>query len=101
MTVQCTPTANDVQAILNANCTSCHSSAAAPRGLTLVDVRTVVGTAAVECTQKLRIVSGDSVHSYLVDKLLGAAQDGGCFSGKQMLASDISLITSWINAATP
>ncbi|HEY1537711.1 MAG TPA: hypothetical protein VGF76_27010 [Polyangiaceae bacterium] len=39
---------------------------------------------------------------------LGAAQDGGCFSGKQMplgkaplSASDISLTTSWINAGTP
>jgi hypothetical protein len=58
--------------------------------------------------QKLRIVSGDSVQSYLVDKLLGAAQDGGCFSGKQMplgkaplSASDISLIASWSNAGTP
>jgi hypothetical protein len=108
VTVQCTPTASDVQAILNANCISCHSGAAPPRGLTLVDVRAVVGTAAVECTQKLRIVSGDSAHSFLVDKLLGAAQDGGCFSGKQMplgkaplAASDISLITSWINAGTP
>jgi hypothetical protein len=108
VTVQCTPTANDVQAILNANCISCHSGAAPPRGLTLVDVRAVVGAAAVGCAQKLRIFSGDSAHSYLVDKLLGAAQDGGCFSGKQMplgkaplSASDISLITSWINAGTP
>src|SRR5882724_5841070 len=33
--------------------------------------------------KKLRIASGDSAHSYLVDKVLGAAQDGDCFSGSR------------------
>ncbi len=108
-TVLCTPTVADVQAILDANCTSCHSGTAPPRGLSLVDVRAVVGAPAAGCPQKLRISSGSSARSYLVDKLLGAAQDeGGCFSGKQMplgkaplAASDLAVITGWINAGTP
>jgi hypothetical protein len=107
-TVTCTPTATQVQAILDANCTSCHSGPAPARGLSLVDVKAVVGVPAAGCTQKLRIASGSAAHSYLVDKLLGAAQDGACFSGKQMplgkaalAASDVAVITSWINAGTP
>jgi hypothetical protein len=108
ITVMCTPTAADVQSILNANCISCHSGATPPRGLSLVDVRPVVGASAVECPLKLRIAPGDAAHSYLVDKIGGAAQDGGCFSGRQMplnkpplAASDIALITAWISAGTP
>ena len=76
--------------------------------MSLVDVTVPVGVPAVECTQKLRIASGNSTQSYLVDKIMGAAQDGGCFSGKQMplgkpalAASDIATIASWINAGTP
>jgi hypothetical protein len=108
VTVTCTPSAADVQTILNANCVSCHSGATPPRGLSWVDVRSVVGSSAVECPQKLRIAPGDAAHSYLVDKILGAAQDGGCFSGRQMplnkpplSTSDSALIASWINAGTP
>ena len=107
-TVLCTPTVADVQAILDASCTSCHSGTAPPRGLSLVDVRASVGTPAAGCAQKLRIASGSSATSYIVDKLLGAAQDGGCFSGKQMplgkaplSAGDLAVITAWINAGTP
>jgi hypothetical protein len=105
VTLTCTPTAADVQNILNANCISCHSGPTPPRGLSLVDVRAVVGAAAVECPLKLRIAPGNAAQSYLVDKILGAAQDAGCFSGRQMplrqpplAASDISVIASWINA---
>ncbi|MEI9942543.1 MAG: hypothetical protein WDO69_35460 [Pseudomonadota bacterium] len=107
-TVTCSVTAAQVQAILNTNCTSCHSGPNPSRGLSLVDVKTAVGVPAAGCTQKLRIFSGSSAQSYLVDKLLGAAQDGGCFSGKQMplnrpplAAADLATITSWINAGTP
>lgn len=108
ITVTCTPTASDVQAILDANCVSCHSGARPPRGLSLVDVTTVIGSPASGCAQKTRIVPGAAQHSYLVDKILGSAQDGGCFSGRQMPLNkpalsehDISLITSWINAGSP
>ncbi len=76
----------------------CRSSTSKPRS----------GVAAAGCAQKLRIVSGNAAQSYLVDKLLGAAQDGGCFSGRQMplgrpalAAADLATITNWINAGTP
>ena len=102
------PTQAAVQAILNANCTGCHSGAAPPQGLSLVDVRAVVGVLAAECTAKRRILSGSAAQSYLVDKLLGAAQDGACFAGVRMprnapalAASDIAIITGWINGGTP
>jgi pectin methylesterase-like acyl-CoA thioesterase len=99
------PPSSAVQAILNTNCTSCHSGANPPQGLSLTDVTTVVGTAARECTAKLRIAAGDSLHSYLVDKVLGASQaPGGCFAGLRMprggpaLAStDIATIAAWID----
>jgi hypothetical protein len=107
-TVSCTASAAQVQAVLDANCTVCHSGANPPRGLSLVDVHAVVGAPAVGCAQKLRIASGASAQSYLVDKILGAAQDGGCFSGKQMplgkpalSAADITTIKSWIDSGTP
>jgi len=107
-TVTCTATAAQVQAILNANCISCHSGATPPRGLSLVDIKAVVGVPAVECAQKPRVWSGNSAQSYLVDKITGSAQDGGCFSGKQMplnkpplAAADIATIANWINAGTP
>ena len=99
------PTAADVQAILGANCTICHSGANPPRGLNLENVRAVVGVPAAECPLKNRITAGDAAHSYLIDKLHGAAQDGACFVGQRMPAgspaladSDIALITAWINA---
>jgi len=106
--VTCTPTTANVQAIADANCISCHGAVNPPRGLSLIDVRVAIGAPAGGCPQKLRIASGSSAHSYLVDKLLGAAQDGGCFSGRQMplgkpplAASDLGVITSWIDAGTP
>ena len=107
-TITCTPTAADVQAILNANCVGCHSGSRPARGLDLTDVKTAVGVAAAGCAAKLRIAPGQAAQSYLVDKLLGAAQDGGCFSGRQMplnmpplSASDIGVIRAWIDAGAP
>lgn len=104
-TLTCTPTAADVQAILDANCVSCHSGARPARGLDLVDVTTAVGVAAAGCPLKLRIAPGKAAESYLIDKLMGAAQDAGCFSGRQMplnkpplAPSQISVISAWINA---
>jgi phospholipase C len=102
------PTTAQVQAILNTNCISCHSGASPPRGLDWTNVRASIGVPSVECTAKMRIASGDSAHSYIVDKVEGAAQDGGCFSGSRMplggaplAASDIALIAAWIDAGTP
>jgi len=104
-TVTCTPTVAEVQSIINANCTSCHSGPTPARGLSLVDIKTSIGVPAAGCSAKLRIAPGQSAHSYIVDKIKGAAQDGGCFSGRQMplnrpalAASDIAIISAWIDA---
>jgi phospholipase C len=97
-----------VQAILDSHCISCHSGPNPPRGLNWTDVRAQIGVAAVECPGKLRIASGDSAHSYVIDKIKGAAQDGGCFSGNRMplggpalSADDIATFAAWIDLGTP
>ena len=102
------PTTADVQAILDANCIGCHSGPTPPRGLDWTSVRAQIGVPAGECATKMRIASGDAAHSYMVDKVLGAAQDAGCFAGVRMPAggqpldaSDIATIVSWINNGTP
>jgi hypothetical protein len=100
------PASAQVQAILDSHCITCHSGAAAPRGLILTDVMAVVGAAAVECPDKQRITAGDSGISYLVDKIMGHAQNGGCFSGQRMPAGgnpplsdeEIATIAAWIDA---
>jgi len=104
-TITCTPTAANVQSIINANCISCHAPPHPARSLDLTDIRTSVNVASGGCAAKLRIAPGQAAHSYIVDKLLGAAQDGGCFSGKQMplnkpalAPSDIATISAWIDA---
>jgi hypothetical protein len=104
-TVTCTPTVAEVQSIIDANCVSCHSSTRPARGLDLGDIRTSVGVPAAGCADKLRIAPGQSAHSYIVDKLLGVAQDGGCYSGRQMplnkpplAASEVATIKAWIDA---
>jgi hypothetical protein len=104
------PSVTDVQAILNTNCISCHSGATPPNGLDLTNIaaftgaQQVVGVASVECAAKQRINPGSSMTSYIIDKLDGAAQDGGCFSGAQMprgaaplTPAQISLIAQWID----
>jgi len=103
--VICTPTVAEVQSIINANCTGCHSGPTPSRGLSLVDIKSSIGVVAAGCSGKLRIAPGQSAHSYIVDKIKGAAQDGGCFSGRQMplnrpalAASEIAIISAWIDA---
>jgi phospholipase C len=102
------PTTSQVQAILNTNCISCHSGPTPPRGLDWTNVRAQIGVPSVECSAKNRITSGSSATSYVIDKIEGAAQDAGCFSGSRMplggaplSASDIALFASWIDAGTP
>jgi len=104
-TITCTPTAANVQSIIDANCISCHSGTAPARGLNLVDIKTSLGVHAAGCSSKLRIAPGSAAQSYIVDKLKGAAQDGACYSGRQMplnkpplAATDIAIISSWIDA---
>jgi hypothetical protein len=57
-------------------------------------VAVVVGASAVECSMKKRIAPGHSQHSYLVDKIIGSAQDGGCFAGARMPAGGPYLVPS-------
>jgi hypothetical protein len=102
------PTTSDIQAILNANCIVCHSGATPPAGLDWTNVRAQIGVAATECPNKLRIASGSAATSYVIDKLMGAAQDGGCFSGSRMplggaplAATDLARFQAWINGGTP
>jgi phospholipase C len=97
-----------VQAILNANCVSCHSGSNPPRGLDWTNVRAQIGVPSVECATKMRIAPNGAVRSYLIDKVMGVAQDGGCFSGQRMPSggpplanSDIALIAAWIDSGTP
>jgi hypothetical protein len=105
------PTVADVQAILNDNhgtlgsaCVNCHGPPSPAQGLDLTNVAAVVGTASTECGTKLRIAPGNSAASYLVDKIFGGAQDGGCFSGAAMPLNfprlsdyEISRIAAWID----
>jgi hypothetical protein len=102
------PTTADVQAILNASCTSCHGGASPSAGLDWTNVRAQIGVASGQCSAKNRITSGDAAHSYVIDKLLGAPQDGACFSGQRMprgapalAPSAIALMRAWIDAGTP
>src|SRR4029079_13148649 len=92
---------------LNANCIGCHSGPTPPRGLDWTDVRAQIGVAANECGGTKRINSGSAATSYLVDKIQGAAQDGGCFTGSRMplLAAPLSAgghspLPSWCDACT-
>jgi hypothetical protein len=99
------PTRADIQGILNNACTSCHHGLTPPEGLDLTNVGAIIGTQAHQCQNKLRITPGNSALSYLVDKLVGVAQDGGCFSGAAMpppnapsLSNyDLLRITNWID----
>ena len=58
----------------------------------------------MQCPTKLRISAGHPETSYLVDKILGAAQPGGpCFVGVRMprgqpalSAANIATIEAWI-----
>jgi hypothetical protein len=107
-TVTCTPTAANVQSILDTNCVGCHSVTKPSRGLDLSDIKASVGVHAAGCSSKLRIAPGEAAKSYLVDKILGVAQDEGCYSGKQMplnkpplAASETAIIEAWINAGAP
>jgi hypothetical protein len=79
-----------------------------PRGLDWTNVRAQIGVPSVECSTKMRIALNGAVHSYMIDKLMGVAQDGGCFSGQRMPSggpplsnSDLALIAAGIDAGTP
>ncbi len=99
-------TSADVQAILDNRCTYCHTRPIAPMGLDLTNVVGVVGQPSQECTAKLRIKAGSAGESYLMDKVLHAAQNPcTCFEGEGMPFDDdpltndeLSTLQSWINA---
>lgn len=102
-------TKEHVQGIVSGLCVYCHSGKAAPEGLDLSDIGAVVAQPSVECSTKLRIKAGSAKDSYLVDKLIGAAQSPcTCFVGQRMPLDDDAVsddqlhsIESWINAGAP
>ena len=95
------------------DCTGCHSGAAPSGGLDMSTMAAfeanTINVNAGECTTGKKYVNpGSSGSSYIVDKLLGAAQDGGCFSGNRMpnggpflTPFQISQIAQWIDDGAP
>jgi hypothetical protein len=100
-----------VQQIVSSTCLSCHNGNIPPNvPPDLNNIQNLIGTLSSQCPTKpmINAVTGGSATSYLVDKILGGPQDGGCFVGTRMPAgqpqlspSDIAVFTSWINAGAP
>ena len=116
----------EVQTLLNTHCIACHSpkdggsSTTLPHSLDFRDIGAIVATsrASSKCNgdagpAKLLIDPGHPEKSYIVDKVLGRAQDCGCFMGARMpymcsapeggpahlaclMDSDIQTIVDWI-----
>lgn len=102
------PTTRDAQAILSRNCLFCHRGVDPPRGLDWTNIRAQIGVPSVDCPTKNRITSGSAATSYLIDKVRGAPQDGGCFSGARMplglpplTDAEIATLVAWIDVGTP
>lgn len=109
-----TPTApsfaNDVQPILQNNCTGggCHSGMRAAENLNLDTANTsyaaLVNVSSTQCTSNKRVVPSQPDQSYLMWKLLGT---GPCFTGSRMpkgtplSAAQIATIRMWIQAGAP
>jgi hypothetical protein len=105
-------TKDQAQAVVNANCISCHSGASAAAGLDLTDLTSVVGAASTESSKPI-IAAGDPTNSYLVDKIEGITQTvgtgvsaGSLAAGSrmpnalpQLNPSDINIILGWISGA--
>jgi mono/diheme cytochrome c family protein len=72
-------TKQEVQALFNARCTSCHSGAGASAGMSLAaDFTTkTVGVASTQLASMKRITAGDKEASYLFHKIRGTHLDVG------------------------
>jgi hypothetical protein len=119
-----------VQDILNTHCIGCHSpldggSTTLPHSLDFRDIGAITAQSreSIKCNgdagaAKLLINPGHPDESYIVDKVLGRAQDCGCFMGAQMpymcnaadggpahlaclMDGDIQTIVNWIAAGAP
>jgi len=98
----------EAQAVADRICISCHSGSAPAAGMDLSaaagGIGAQIGVASGGCPTKTRIVAGSAATSYLIDKVLGTAQDLGCFAGlrmprnqDQLSPGDIATLQSWIN----
>ena len=115
-----------VQALMDAHCTGCHGAADAAATLNLTNVATVVGQISTQCgpadggadahdagvavTGKMIVDPNHPEVSYIVDKVIGHAQNCGCFVGARqpemcnvpdagracLSTDDIQTIVNWI-----
>lgn len=92
----------EVQPVLTANCTSCHSAGLAAAGLDLTAGTTFGATVNIASTQVpalARVVPADPDSSYLVDKIQGTHTVGGIMPpGGALGIVDIVLVRKWIEA---
>jgi hypothetical protein len=103
------------QDVVERRCTSCHNATVLAGGFSLAAVdggiAAQIGVASTECTAKVRVVGGvvgGSATSYLMDKVLGTAQDGTCFSPErmprlqaQLSPGDLAVLKSWMDGGAP
>lgn len=90
--------------LLVAECTApgCHSGAVPKAGLDLRAAAAyddLVGVAASQCGDRLRVAPGDATNSYLMDKLRGVDLCSGTQmpkAGQSLAESDLAAIESWI-----
>jgi len=92
------PTYNDVQAIFNAHCTSCHSGAVPASSLDLtVGASALVGISSTEDPATLLVQTGNADASYLYQKLIGTQATGNTMPiGGSLSDADIGTIYNWI-----
>jgi len=97
------PTAEEVQAILDANCNGCHIGGGMSGGIGLDDVTLQIGVAAATAPGINRIEPGDHLSSYLWHKINGTQADVGGGGGRMplggvLLPEEIDLIAAWIDS---
>ncbi|MEH6638182.1 MAG: c-type cytochrome [Porticoccaceae bacterium] len=98
----------DVQPVFDTYCVQCHMLEVAQAGLVLENGEAYANLVGVKSTQSdlLRVSPGNSVASYLANKLLGThAEAGGSGSGmpltemghRPLKDQDLKVIIDWIN----
>lgn len=98
----------DVQPIFDASCgdNACHGGVAPAEGLDLspgTAYAALVGIAASQCANRLRVAAGDPDSSYLIDKLRGVDLCSGTRmpKGAPLPGAQIQLIVDWVAQGAP
>jgi hypothetical protein len=95
--------ARDVEPLLNARCTGCHSSGQLDFDFTTgVAYTSLVNVKSKSCAGRTFVIPGDAGHSYLLDKmtpLLGLCAGGSMRYGTT--DSELATISNWINQGAP